>query len=87
MNALRFNRHELFTTEMLSETSRIINTVQWHQIDNDIQDYGFINSLYGLYDGYLYTNILLQAMEYPSEIYERVLNLYATISNLIDEQQ
>jgi hypothetical protein len=78
---LRFDRHALFTTEMMTAHSSLINDVEEYLINEGIRDNNFVNSLYGIWDGYLYTDLLLRAMEYPSDIYDRVLDVYREISD------
>jgi hypothetical protein len=79
-NVIRFNRHEIFTVEMMRTLSGLINDV----MDTEgLSNFNFINYLYGMYDGYLYTDILTMAMEYPADIYERVLDLYREIDYVV----
>lgn len=80
-NVIQFNRHEIFTEEMMRTLSGIITDLMY---TGGLSNFNLINYLYGMYDGYLYTNILLTAMEYPSDIYERVLDLYREIDNRIE---
>lgn len=83
MNALRFNRHELFTPELLSETSSLINDVEYYEFETGIRNFNFVNELYGLYDGFLYDDLVELAFKYPTEIYHRTNKLYNDIHNLI----
>lgn len=54
MNYKRFDRHDCFTSEMMQMTSEVINEARG-------KDFGLVNMVYGLYDGYLYNDILKQA--------------------------
>lgn len=79
-NVIRFDRNEVFTEEMMDTLKELI-------IDVSIGDkwsFDFINALYGMYDGYLYPDILTMAMEYPSDVYERVLDLYREIRESVE---
>jgi hypothetical protein len=49
-----FNRHEHMSAETLSQVSELIHA----SIDETESMMGVTNSLYGLYDGYLYASLL-----------------------------
>jgi len=55
MSYKRFDRHECFTSEMMQMTREIIDEVMF-------EDMGLTNMVYGLYDGYLYSDILEKAV-------------------------
>ena len=55
MSYKRFDRHECFTPEMMQMTREIIDEVMF-------EDMGLTNMVYGLYDGYLYSDILEKAV-------------------------
>jgi hypothetical protein len=87
MNYRKFDRHEVLNTiELLKAQSALISDVVDYQSENDIHDFDFINELYGIYDGYLYSSILMRAMGYPSDIYERVLDTYRLIDEFIESK-
>ena len=87
MNYQKFDRYEVLNTiELLKAQSALISDVVDYQSENDIHDFEFINQLYGIYDGYLYSELLLTAMNYPSEIYERVLDTYRLIDEWIESK-
>lgn len=54
MNYKRFNRHDCFTSEMMTMTMDVIKATE----DNSLK-----NMTYGLFDGYLYDNLLPKAIE------------------------
>ncbi len=54
MNYKRFNRHDCFTSEMMTMTMDVIKATE----DNSLK-----NMAYGLFDGYLYDNLLPKAIE------------------------
>lgn len=75
----RFNRHQLFSQEDTSEVMNIIRTVEDIAIDNDSYMEGsfgdLTNMLYGLFDGYLYDNILTTAAgiaKLPMDVIRRI---------------
>lgn len=50
-----FNRHECYNSSMLTENQNLIRTIDDSNIDDRSK---IINMLYGLYDGYLYDDLL-----------------------------
>ena len=75
----RFNRHQLFTQEDTSEVMAIIKDVDTIAFFNDSYMEGPIgeltNMLYGLFDGYLYDNILTTAagiIDLPMDLIRRI---------------
>lgn len=72
MNAYRFNRYELFDSQDIKEVMSIIDEVVDVKIDNKGGDYDIDeklfdlqNKLYGLFDGYLYDDLLTTAASIP----------------------
>ena len=87
MNYQKFDRYEVLNTvELMKAHSTLISDVMDYQMENEISDFDFINELYGIYDGYLYTSILMRGMNYPSDIYERVLDTYRLINEFIESK-
>jgi len=87
MNYRKFDRHEVLNTvELMKAHSTLIRDVETYQMENEISDFDFINELFGIYDGYLYTSILMRGMNYPSDIYERVLDTYRLINEFIESK-
>jgi len=70
-----FNRHLEMTPSTRKEIINVINLVDDFtpsvKLDFDIK-----NTLYGLFDGYLYDHLILQAQAYPVEIYTRIVDIY-----------
>jgi len=64
MNTLRFNRHKLFTNEMMD----------YHMNRNESWFTSLYNMLCGVWDGYLYTEMLETAkqMGLPTHITNRI---------------
>lgn len=54
MNYKRFNRHDCFTSEMMTMTMSIIKATE---------DDSLTNMAYGLFDGYLYEDLLPRAIK------------------------
>lgn len=69
MTVQRFDRHADMSMETLREIGNIINKLT--------RDFDYLtNMLYGLYDGYLYYDLLIYAKEKVSpELYIRIENV------------
>ena len=73
MSYSKFNRHEHMSKETLYEIGDIISEVRW---GNDT--FNLTNSLYGLYDGYLYDELIQYADEVTmsKDLYRRILKVF-----------
>ena len=79
MNYTKFNRHESMDSETLSEIMDIKKEL-WKRDDITI-DTGIIeNMLSGLFDGFLYEDIQLYALELPTDLCSRIIKVYFTCS-------
>jgi len=70
----RFDRHKLFSMDDTSEVMDIIREVRGIDTDDDNLP-GLTNMLYGLFDGYLYDNVLSTAVgiiDLPMAIISRI---------------
>ena len=75
MSYSRFNRHENMNEETLSEILTLIREVRFAE-DFD-RSFELENMLYGLFDGYLYTDLQVLALEIlPTELASRVCKVY-----------
>lgn len=75
MNTVRFNRHELFTEEMMEFHSQTLRMVEDFHIENDESWFTpLYNMLCGVWDGYLYTEMLEMAKQIglPTHITQRI---------------
>lgn len=76
MSFIRFDRHANMSVETLREIGDIINEVDWNT------SFDLMNMLYGLYDGYLYDDLLIEARKvFDNTIYNRVENVVSVIKN------
>lgn len=75
MNITKFNRHESMSPETLNEIMDIQREIRTSNVKMDGLS-RLENMLYGLFDGYLYEDIQLYALELPSELGARVLRIY-----------
>ena len=72
---IRFNRHELFTSEMMeyhSTTLRMVEDFYMNQNESWFND--IYNMLCGIWDGYFYTEVIPMAYELglPQSIIDRI---------------
>ena len=75
MSYVRFNRHEAFTPEIMDLVRETINAVENHCIKTKQSAFnGLTNSLFGLYDGYLYDSLLIDAieMDVPQDVFNNI---------------
>ena len=78
MSYIRFDRHANMTAETLREIGNIINEVF---VDCT---FNLTNMLYGLYDGYLYDDLLIEARkELDNSLYNRIENVVSVIKNYL----
>jgi hypothetical protein len=76
MSYTKFNRHENMSMETLSEIGDIIGEVRWDS------SFDLSNMLFGLYDGYMYDDLLpLAEKELESNLYNRIKNVINIVSN------
>ena len=77
MNTIRFNRHELFNSEWMKYHSQTLRMVEDFYIENDESWFNELyNKLCGVWDGYLYPDMLESAKQYglPTYILQRIAN-------------
>jgi len=75
MNIVRFNRHELFTSEMMNFHSTTLREMEDYYIGIDESWFNSLyNSLCGIWDGYLYPEMIESAkqMGLPIHIIDRI---------------
>ena len=60
MSYTRFNRHESMSSETRSEIMAVKKAL-WMRDDVTIETDTLENMLFGLFDGYLYENLILEA--------------------------
>jgi hypothetical protein len=84
MNIIRFNRHELFTEEMMDFHSTTLREVENFYMDKNQSWFNEVyNQLCGVWDGYLYTEMLESAKQLglPTHITNRISTTIQFIEN------
>ena len=72
---IRFNRHEIFSNEMMEYHSQTLRLVEdYHMGRGDTWFNEVYNMLNGIWDGYFYTEMIPMAKElgYPQSIIDRI---------------
>lgn len=77
MSHVRFDRHEIFSIEDHEFHSQTIREVEDHYLSQDKSPWSFngvCNSLYGIWDGFLYDNIVEDAIAegLPETLVDRI---------------
>ena len=78
-----YNRHANMDAETLTEVSKVITDVRFGPNGNDgVDNWELENQLYGLYDGYLYDSLLINAENagLPKELFRRIINIWVKVS-------
>ena len=78
MSYTRFNRHESMKSETRSEIMDIKRELYREDVKRESGVRSLENMLCGLFDGYLYENLILEAQKLPLDLFERVQNIYFT---------
>jgi hypothetical protein len=85
MSYKRFNRHELFDSFLMdwhSTTIKLVRDYIWEtqkEVHSDLE-----NMLCGIWDGYLYDELLTKALILPKEDYRRIQDTVDLINEHIE---
>ena len=87
MNYKRFDRHELFDTFLMKYHSTTIRLVEDYLMETDQPLYNDLtNMLSGIWDGYLYDDLLIKSLILPTEDYRRVEDIVTIITKHIESK-
>jgi hypothetical protein len=87
MNTLRFDRHELFTEDWMTYHQTTLRSVEDFFLDTDETPFNRLtNMLNGVWDGYLYTEMLETAkqMGLPTHLLQRIANTIQFIGTSVN---
>jgi len=73
-----FNRHDNMTEDTRSEILSIINAVEFNNEVQHETSMSLQNKLYGLFDGYLYDNLLVESKDLSLDLLKRVTLVFRT---------
>jgi hypothetical protein len=88
MNYKRFNRHELFDAFLMdyhSTTIRLVSDYIW-KTQKEVMS-TLENMLCGIWDGYLYDDLLTKALILPAEDYRRIEDMVTLINEHIENKK
>ena len=71
MSYTRFERHEYMGAETRTEIMDIIGEVRNNDYSRNLE-----NMMYGLFDGYLYAEIQIEALQLPTELASRIMRIF-----------
>ena len=87
MNYKRFDRHELFDTFLMKYHSTTIRLVEDYLLETGQPLYNDLtNMLNGIWDGYLYDELLIKSLILPKEDYRRVEDVVNIINEHIESK-
>jgi hypothetical protein len=87
MNYKRFDRHELFDTFLMKYHSTTIRLVEDYLLETGQPLYNDLtNMLSGIWDGYLYDELLIKSLILPKEDYRRVEDMVNIINEHIESK-
>ena len=87
MNYKRFDRHELFDTFLMKYHSTTIRLVEDYLLETGQPLYNDLtNMLNGIWDGYLYDELLIKSLILPQEDYRRVEDVVNIINEHIESK-
>ena len=77
MSYTHFDRHANMNEDTRFEILGLIKEVRFSDADIDSSTlFNLENMLYGLFDGYLYENLQMYALELPTELASKVTRIY-----------
>lgn len=76
MSYTNFNRHENMNDETRFEILALIKEVSYSDEIEDGVSYNIQNMLYGLFDGYLYEELQVLALELPTQIASKITRIF-----------
>ena len=88
MNIVRFNRHEIFDSEWMEYHRETLNQMEMFYIDQNKSWFNEVyNMLCGVWDGYLYTEMLESAKQLglPTHILQRIANTIQFIGTSVNK--
>ena len=76
-----FNRHANMDGDTLREIGSIIDLARFGtKGNNGAGSWELINQLYGLYDGYLYDDLIINSQDLPKDLFRRIAKVWSVVS-------
>ena len=71
MSYTNFDRHKFMTDETRTEIMEVIRELRYNDYSSWLE-----NMMYGLFDGYLYAEIQIEALKLPTELASKVMRIF-----------
>ena len=76
-----FNRHANMDGATLREIGDIITEARFGtEGNNGLGSWELINQLFGLYDGYLYDDLIINSQDLPKDLFRRIAKVWSVVS-------
>jgi hypothetical protein len=76
MNYTNFDRHENMNDETRFEILSLVKEVSYSEEIEDGLSFNIQNKLYGLFDGYLYADLQILALQLPTELASKITRIF-----------
>jgi hypothetical protein len=76
MTYTKFNRHENMNDETRFQILSLIKEVSYSEEIKDETSFDIQNKLYGLFDGYLYADLQIEALQLPTELASKIMRIF-----------
>jgi len=76
MSYTKFNRHENMNDETRFEILSLIKEVSYSEKIEDGLSFNIENKLYGLFDGYLYADLQIEALKLNIELASKIIRIF-----------
>ena len=76
MTYTKFNRHENMNDETRFQILSLIKEVSYSEEIKDETSFDIQNKLYGLFDGYLYADLQIEALQLPTELASKIIRIF-----------
>lgn len=76
MTYANFDRHENMNDETRFEILSLIKEVSYSEEIEDETSFNIQNKLYGLFDGYLYADLQIEALKLPTELASKIIRIF-----------
>jgi hypothetical protein len=76
MSYTNFNRQENMNDKTRFEILSLIKEISYSEEIEDSLSFNLQNKLYGLFDGYLYADLQIEALQLPTELALKVMRIF-----------
>jgi|LakMenEpi03Aug12_release.lakeMendotaPanAssembly.Ray.scaffolds.fasta_scaffold11162_13 hypothetical protein len=76
MTYTNFDRHENMNDETRFQILSLIKEVSYSEEIEDKASFNIQNKLYGLFDGYLYADLQIEALKLPTDLASKIIRIF-----------